>query len=280
MYISELDDYIEPVYNKLKSLERKFELSCIGLKDQEKLLKIYKDLKQIKYDLEKLKKYELTWEDLKKYNITANNLKKSIQVSTSKEANYRTSIKDFIALAEVPIEQHSKNGKQSINEFYSIINYFNDNYLNLFTQKILISSVKTSSIREIIYLQYQEILRLFKNYINYIDLGTDHYAKTKQNNMKQSINQKEYQNLLQKLLIFTTSIKNYIYNIQNDSSFTEEDFNQNISGVSPDSRIYGLTLKVALEECLTFTQEFEEYLHIAEKDIIDIINISENKKEL
>lgn len=274
MYIDGIEDHKDSILEKLKSIERKLELSSIGMRDDKKLAIAGRDLAHIRNDILRLRHGEITWEDLKIYNISQSQMQKASDTRREKEADMKTHLSDFNALSEVPIRQYSVNVNNSINELYSMVSFINNHYLALFTQKVLLYSTRNSGARENLYRHYQELERLFNHYVEFSDTA----ASRSGNRMyHDDLLHKEYISIFKKYHAFIKSLRDCIDGIQKDETLTPEDFNQTISNVDQDMRIYGLSLKVALEECKNFINEVEEYMTFINRDFFDAINLDNQK---
>ena len=271
MSINELGDYQHVIYDKLKGLERKFELSYGVSKDTNKLVDLRQNINHIRALLQSLTQNTLTWEDLNSIGITRAQLQKT---ATEYDTVVRTNISDFSLLSTITITElldydDGHANTESFNTMFSIIEYINHNYNSIFTQKVLLSASKTSGIREQFYLQYQNIDHIFKNYLHYLEVG--------KKGSSQEVLYREHITLIKAIYTFLVGIQNYIEMIKKDDTFQMDDFQALIVSDDKTISIYGLSLYIALEECRTFIDEAVDYLKIQEKDIFNSMQIEQRK---
>ncbi|MGL4562804.1 MAG: hypothetical protein ACRCVW_03005 [Brevinema sp.] len=254
MISNEPSQIIELLYQKLKRLERKLELSYSTTKNnQQKTLQLGKDLLDLRAVLTKLDQKTLSWNDLIPFGISKN---KIYQEATAQKEIAKKELSDFGLLSSIPkIKLIESSGYDFINELYSIMNYLNDNYQTIFTQKVLLTSSKTNTVREKFYILFQEILRLFRNYQQLIAIN----HSQRSNDM---VIQKEYKLLLNKILSLLELMKQYFKLIQEDPTFSQEDFLHLVVSTNNHSSISNLTLQTAFEECKHYIDETIEYINI------------------
>lgn len=259
MIMNESDNVIKLVYEKLKILERKLELSYSNAKnDNTKLIQLGDDLMSVRGALTRLKDKTLSWKELEKFGITKNLTYKEFDNDNNSPQEFN----DFGLLASIPqLKISDAPDDEFINHVYSIIDYLNHNYQTIFTQKILLTSSKSNTIREKFYLQYQEIMRLFKNY----------HQLTSYNQSGRSNEQliyKEYKVLITKIITLLQLMQKYFMMIQDDPTFSKEDFLHLVISLDPNSTIHNLTLQTAFEECKHYIEEALKYIYLNESDIV------------
>ncbi|MGL4677280.1 MAG: hypothetical protein ACRCWI_06400 [Brevinema sp.] len=260
-------EYKATIYAKLRNLEKKITLSYRSSSNPDKKLELRKYLTILENMFRKLEQNILTWEDLKTIGIS----KKTILSQVGKKEFVPKQFEDFPNLSQLTIQAFLEENyirADSINILYSIVEYINNNYQTIFTQKILLSASKTNSIRELFYMQYQDIFHIFHSYKSYVLIPS-----TSEEHKKMV--DKEYLHLVQATYNFFNSIQSYISLLSKDQTFSPEDFQQQIKSTDSKSCIYGLTLKEALKECLTFTEEALDYLQSFNKDIFDSLSLNQ-----
>ncbi|MGL4366740.1 MAG: hypothetical protein ACRCTQ_00435 [Brevinemataceae bacterium] len=274
MNINELEKYAPAIAEKINILIRKLKLSSLNAKDSGKLESIGKDLLTLKDIKNKLENQTLQWNDLEFIGISQDSLDKFQNINIKLEQN---EFQDFELLNQIPmLTLIEKDGFSFINQLYSIIDYINTNYQMIFTQKLLQMSDKTNSRREQFYLQYQDIIRSFKNYSEFIGKKNE-FNTNKPNFIQEQFLIKEYQTIVKKIFLFLSSIKTYIEKLLSDDTFSQEDWQSKITCDNTDVSIYGLPLSLALEECFLFVKEALKYISAKEKDLIDSIILIEQK---
>lgn len=263
-----ISSYKSAIRYKLRLLEKKFAVSYRSITDSEKRIEIQKYITVLENLSRKLEAETLQWDDLQKIGITKKNIfELSKELSTP---SIKTDLNDFEKISTIDqIEFIQENFYQAsqINTLFSIIEFININYQNIFTQKILISASKTNSLRELFYMQYQEILHIFNSYREYAIIPSTSELHVK-------MLDKEYIQLLKAILQFLNSIQNYIELIFQDDTFTATDFAEPIKTTDKKSYIFGLTLKDALLQCNEFIEESINYLQSDNKEIFDHISMN------
>ncbi|MGL5955761.1 MAG: hypothetical protein ACRC0X_04050 [Brevinema sp.] len=255
------------IYSKLRTLEKKITLSYRSVSNTEKKIELRQYLTILENMFRKLEQNILTWEDLQNIGIS----KKIILSQIDKQEPAPKQFEDFPILSQIPIqvflEDHLVRA-DLINILFSVVEYTNNNYQTIFTQKILLSASKTNSVRELFYMQYQDIFHIFHSYKSYVLIPS-----TSEDHMKMI--DKEYIHLVQATYNFFQSIQNYINSLSKDNTFSLEDFQQAIKSNDSKSCINGLTLREALNECLQFTREALEYIQSANKEIFDSLSLNQ-----
>ena len=260
----QINTHKSTILSKLQILKKKFALAHQSNKNSERLLEINKNIFTIQEIMNKLEHDSLTWQDLETIGITRTHI---LTYTTTMENNIPVEFNDFTLLSEIPIKNIISNNMHHIdldfiNILYSILEYINDNYQTIFTQKILISASKSNYLREHFYTQYQDILHVFHSNMDFLTISTN-------SNQHEQLIQKEYVQLIKNIYSFFVNIQNYIDIITNDPNFSNEDFLQTITSTDKDISIYGLPLSIALDECNVFISEALQYLNIKNKDLFD-----------
>lgn len=267
----QLKDYESTILSKLKTLERKFTLAYKSCRDPVKISEINKHLSILNETIHKLEQNSLTWKDLELIGITRNHI---LSHAISIEDNTPVEFNDFTLLSEIPIKTIVSDNldyvdTEFINTLYSILDYVNNNYQTIFTQKILVSASKTNYLREHFYNQYQDISHIFQSYTHFLNISSN-------STTHEQIVRKEYIQLIKAVYSFFTSIQYYIDIITKDNIFSDEDFLQVITSTDKDTSIYGLPLNIALEECNIFISEALQYLNLKNKDLFDAFQLDKN----
>lgn len=276
MNFEELQEYRDIIYAKLKNLEKKFKLSYTTQKNKEELIELGKNLYEVRQALVKLERNKITWNDLNILGINKISLEKIEEMNRQrhqKEEFQKNSLMESIPMIILVDNSKSIINTNHLNKMYSIIEYINKHYQTLFTQKSLLSSAKTSPIREKFYIQYQEISHIFKSYAHLVSINS------KSSYDLERLSHKEFVILLKKIYTFLLGIKEYIEMVQKDATFNSEDFREPIKSLDSESSISGLSLEVALKECHNFVSQSLEYIHSTNRDIFDALNIEESKKD-
>lgn len=260
--------YKNIIQQKLRTLEKKFMISYRSASSIEKRQDLQKYISVLENLFRKLEANILVWEDLQRVGIT----KKSIfELAKAAEKHDATEIdfSNYEKISSIPesiLVQSDLYQAEKINNLYSIIEFININYQTIFTQKILISASKTNGLRELFYMQYQEIFHIFHSYKSYVLIPS-----TSDDHLKMI--DKEYVQLLKAIYSFLVSIQNYIDLIFKDDTFTFEDFIQPIKTTDKNSYIYEYTLREALNQCNDFVTEAIEYIQADNRDIFDYLSM-------
>ncbi|MGL4393951.1 MAG: hypothetical protein ACRCS8_01850 [Brevinema sp.] len=252
MIINEPDYIVDAVQRKLKHLERKVELSYSSAKnDNEKKMQVGKDLMDIKNALGKLQHRTLSWKDLQRFGITQSRL--YAEADTDSE-NIKKEFSNFGLLSAIPkLRITESQDHEFVNELFSIMEYLNDNYQTIFAQKILLTSSKTNTIRERFYIMYQEISRMFKNYHQLV-------SNSISNRSNELLLEKEEHIILHKIVALLELMQQYLSLIQDDPTFSREDFLHVVVSMDDKSSINNLTLQTAFDECKHYIEEALDYI--------------------
>ena len=269
--MNQLKNYKSTILSKLKILERKFTLAYKSSRDSTRLIEIRKHLSILDDTMNKLEQNSLTWKDLELIGITRNHI---LSHSTKIEDTSPREFRDFTLLSDIPMKNIVSDNldyvdTEFVNTLYSILDYVNNNYQTIFTQKILISASKTNYLREHFYNQYQDISHIFQSYTHFLSISST-------STTHEQIIKKEYIQLIKAVYSFFTSIQNYIDIITKDNIFSDEDFLQVITSTDKNISIYGLPLSIALDECNIFISEALQYLNLKNKDLFDAFQLDKD----
>ncbi len=260
--------YSSTIMEKLRQMQKKMTLSYRSAPTPEKRTELQNYISILEGLIRKVESTTITWDDLKKIGISRKIIQHeaySAQLETFEPQHFD----DFKIISKIPMEELIDSKfvhAEKVNILYSIIEYINNNYQTIFTQKSLMNASKTNSIREAFYMQYQNIFHIFHSYKSFTLIPSN-----SEDHMKMI--EKEYLHLIKDIYKFFISILNYIESISQDETFTLEDFLTPIQTSDVSCTIRGLTLQKALETCREFVEESISYIQQENRDTFDYMSL-------
>ncbi len=260
--------YINIIMEKLRHTQKKMTLSYRNAPTPEKKYELQNYISVLEGLIRKVETQTITWDDLKKIGLSKRTILN--EAYNAKQVNFEPQkFEDYKIISKIPIDEFIDTKfvhAEKVNILYSIIEYINNNYQTIFTQKSLMNASKTNSIREAFYMQYQNIFHIFHSYKSFTLIPSN-----SEDHMKMI--EKEYLHLIKDIYKFFVSILNYIESITQDETFTLEDFLTPVQTSDLSCTIRGLTLQKALETCREFIEESISYIQQENRDTFDYMSL-------